>query len=58
MCDAVVVRSSAIALGLKDPRYLGIAGFMAIAFISYGVHSLVIHEFAYTRFGRYDGALC
>lgn len=57
-CDAIVVLTAACVLGVGDPRYLWIAALMAMAFVSYGAYSLVIRTFAYTRLGRYDGALC
>jgi phosphatidylglycerophosphate synthase len=57
-CDALVVMTAAFVLGLSDARYAGFAGLIAVTFISYGVSSLVIGRFAYTRLGRYDGVVC
>jgi phosphatidylglycerophosphate synthase len=57
-CDSLVVIIAAIVLGLNDARYAGFAGLIATTFISYGVYSLVIGRYAYTRFGKYDGVAC
>ena len=56
-CDVFVALSAAIAAGLSDARYLGLAAIMSMAFLSYGALSLIIGRFAYTRLGRYDGAV-
>jgi phosphatidylglycerophosphate synthase len=58
ICDVFVLVVAAIVLGLKDARYLGLAGLMASAFTSWGIRSLIAGRFAYSRMGRYDGALC
>ncbi|MGE5623836.1 MAG: CDP-alcohol phosphatidyltransferase family protein [Methanocella sp.] len=57
-CDALVVIGAALTLGLSDGRYLGLSGLMAVAFLSWGASSLVGGRLAYTRLGRYNGALC
>ncbi len=56
-CDVLVVMSAAVAAGLSDLRYTGLATVMAMAFLSYGALSLIIGRFAYTRLGRYDGVV-
>ena len=56
-CDVLVVMGAAIAAGLSDARYAGLAAVMAMAFLSYGAFSLIIGRFAYTRLGRYDGVV-
>jgi len=57
VCDVLVVMSAAIAAGLSDARYAGLAALMAVAFLSYGAFSLMNHNFAYTRLGRYSGTV-
>ncbi len=57
-CDVAVVMSAAIAVGASDARYAGLAAVMALAFLSYAGFSLILRRFAYTRLGRYDGAVC
>ena len=58
VCDGLVAVNAAVAAGLADPRYAGLAAVMAVAFLSYGAFSLIIRRFAHTRLGRYDGAIC
>ncbi len=57
-CDALIVVAATVTLGLGEARYFGLAGLMTAAFISWGAYSLVAGRFAYTRLGKYDGALC
>lgn len=57
-CDSGVVVAAAVTVGLDDARYLGLAGLMAAAFVSWGAYSLVVGRLAYTRLGKYDGAMC
>jgi hypothetical protein len=49
--------SAGIAAGTSDARYAGLAAIMAAAFLSYAAFSLILRRFAYTRLGRYDGAV-
>jgi phosphatidylglycerophosphate synthase len=56
-CDVLVVMSAAVAAGLSDARYAGLAAIMALTFLSYAAFSLIIGRFAYTRLGRYDGVV-
>jgi phosphatidylglycerophosphate synthase len=57
-CDMIVVVAAAVTFGLQDTRYFGLAGLMALTFFSWGIHSLVLGRFAYTRLGKYDGVAC
>jgi phosphatidylglycerophosphate synthase len=57
-CDAVVLIAAAGVLGVKDARFLCLAGLMAVCFASWGAYSARIGRMAYTRLGRYDGAAC
>jgi phosphatidylglycerophosphate synthase len=57
-CDAVVLIVAAAVVGLKDARFLGLAGLMIACFASWGAYSAIAGRLAYTRLGRYNGAAC
>jgi phosphatidylglycerophosphate synthase len=58
LSDFAVILAAAVAMGARDPRFLCLGGVAAASFGSWFLRRKARAAWLYTRYGKYNGAVC